>query len=170
MQENYEVPWWLVLVQGISALIIGIFLLAAPGATTFFLIQFLGIYWMISGIFQIVAIFIDKTAWGWKLFAGILGILAGFAVINHPLWSTFLVPTVLVIFLGIQGIIFGGIGLFQAFKGAGWGSAVLGGLSVLFGILLLGSPLIAALALPWVFGILAVVGGILGIIAAFKLK
>jgi len=170
MQENYEVPWWLVLVQGISALVIGIFLLGAPGATTFFLIQFLGIYWLISGIFQIVAIFIDKTAWGWKLFAGILGVLAGFAVINHPLWSTFLVPTVLVIILGIQGIIFGGIGLFQAFKGAGWGAAVLGGLSVLFGILLLASPLIAALALPWVFGIFAVVGGILGIIAAFKLK
>ena len=170
MQENYQVPWWLVLIQGISALVIGIFLLTAPLATTFFLIQFLGIYWLIGGIFQIVAIFIDKTAWGWKLFAGILGILAGFAVINHPLWSTVLVPTTLVIILGVEGLIFGIVGLFQAFKGAGWGTAVMGGLSILFGSLLLGSPFLSALALPWVFGVFAVAGGILGIIAAFKMK
>lgn len=170
MPEKYEVPWWLVLIQGIAALIIGIFLLTAPVATTFFLIQFLGIYWMISGIFQIVAIFVDNSAWGWKLFAGILGILAGFAVINHPLWSTVLVPTVLVIVLGVQGLITGIIGLISAFKGAGWGAGVLGGLSILFGILLLGSPFIAALALPWVFGIFAVAGGIIGIVAAFRLK
>ena len=170
MPEKYEVPWWLVLIQGIAALIIGIFLLTAPVATTFFLIQFLGIYWLIGGIFQIVAIFIDNSAWGWKLFAGILGILAGFAVINHPLWSTVLVPTVLVIILGVQGLITGIIGLISAFKGAGWGAGVLGGLSILFGILLLGSPFIAALALPWVFGIFAVAGGIASIIAAFRLK
>ena len=41
---------------------------------------------------------------------------------------------------------------------------------ILFGILLLGSPFVAALALPWVFGIFGIVGGIAGIIAAFKMK
>ncbi|HBX68326.1 MAG TPA: hypothetical protein DEH25_02770 [Chloroflexi bacterium] len=170
MQENYEVPWWLVLIQGISALVIGFFLLTAPAATTLFLVQFLGIYWLVSGIFQIVAIFIDKSAWGWKLFSGLLGILAGFAVINHPLWSTVLVPTTLVIILGIQGLVVGGIGLFSAFKGGGWGAGVMAALSIIFGVLLLSSPFIAALALPWIFGIFAVLGGILGIVAAFKMK
>jgi uncharacterized membrane protein HdeD (DUF308 family) len=170
MEENKIIPWWLVLIQGISALIIGIFLLTAPLATTFFLVQFLGVYWLVSGIFQIVAIFVDQTAWGWKLFAGILGVLAGFAVINHPLLAPFLVTNVLVIILGIQGIIVGIIGLVQAFQGAGWGAGIMGGLSILFGILLLASPFAAALALPWVFGVFAVVGGIAGIIAAFRLK
>jgi uncharacterized membrane protein HdeD (DUF308 family) len=46
----------------------------------------------------------------------------------------------------------------------------LGGLSILFGILLLANPIAATLALPWVFGIFGVIGGIMGIIAAFKLK
>jgi uncharacterized membrane protein HdeD (DUF308 family) len=134
------------------------------------LVQFLGIYWLVGGIFQIIAMFLDSTAWGWKLFMGILGILAGISVLNHPLWSTFLVPTVLVVILGIQGLVSGIIGLFMAFKGAGWGAGILAGISVLFGILLLTSPLVAALALPWVFGIFAVAGGIAGIIAAFQMK
>jgi uncharacterized membrane protein HdeD (DUF308 family) len=168
--QSVEIPWWLVLIQGIFALIIGVFLLIAPGKTTFFVVQFLGIYWLISGIFQIIGIFIDSTAWGWKLFGGVIGILAGFAVLNHPLWSTYLVPNVLVIIMGITGIIMGIVSLVQAFQGAGWGTGILGGLSILFGILLLASPIAATLALPWVFGIFGVIGGILGIIAAFKLK
>lgn len=168
--QTAEVPWWLVLIQGIFALVIGILLLIAPGKTTFFVVQFLGIYWLISGIFQIVAIFIDSTSWGWKLFGGVIGILAGFAVINHPLWSTFLVPNVLAIIIGITGIIMGIVSLVQAFQGGGWGPGILGGLSILFGILLLANPIAATLALPWVFGIFGIIGGVLGIIAAFKLK
>jgi uncharacterized membrane protein HdeD (DUF308 family) len=168
--QSVEVPWWLVLVQGIFALIIGFFLLIAPGKTTFLVVQFLGIYWLISGIFQIIGMFIDHSNWGWKLFGGVIGILAGFAVLNHPLWSTYLVPNVLVIIMGITGIIMGIVSLVQAFQGGGWGVGILGGLSILFGILLLANPIAATLALPWVFGIFGIIGGILGIIAAFKLK
>lgn len=170
MEDVKEVPWWLVLIQGIAALILGLFLISSPGATLFILIQFLGIYWLISGIFQIIGMFIDSTAWGWKLFAGIIGILAGIAVLNHPLWSALLVPTVLVFILGIQGIIVGIVGIVTAFKGAGWGAGILGALSIVFGIVLLANPILGAAALPWVLGIFGIVGGIAGIIAAFKMK
>ncbi|HIE57277.1 MAG TPA: HdeD family acid-resistance protein [Anaerolineales bacterium] len=168
--QTVEVPWWLVLLQGISALIIGLSLLIAPGATTLFVVQFLGIYWLISGIFQIVGIFVDDTSWGWKLFGGVIGILAGFAVLNHPLWSTFMVPNVLATMIGVFGIISGIVSLMQAFQGAGWGVGVLGGLSILFGMLLLAHPIAATLSLPWVFGIFGVFGGTMSIFAAFKLK
>ncbi len=170
MEDVKEVPWWLVLIQGIAALILGLFLISSPGATLFILIQLLGIYWLISGIFQIIGMFIDSTAWGWKLFAGIIGILAGIAVLNHPLWSALLVPTVLVFILGIQGIIVGIVGIVTAFKGAGWGAGILGALSIVFGIVLLANPILGAAALPWVLGIFGIVGGIAGIIAAFKMK
>jgi uncharacterized membrane protein HdeD (DUF308 family) len=164
------IPWWLVLLQGIAALIIGIFLLASPGATLLILIQFMGIYWFVSGIFSIVAIFIDSSGWGWKLFSGILGIIAGIIVIQNPLWSTLLVPTVLVIIIGVQGLIMGIIGLIQAFQGAGWGAGVLGALSIVFGLVLLFNPVIGAAVLPWVLGIFGIVGGIISIIAAFRLR
>ena len=169
--EGQMVPWWLVLLQGIAAVIIGLLLITATGQTIAFLVVFLGFYWLISGIFAIVGIFVDPSQWGWKLFMGILGIIAGLIVIQHPIWSAILVPKVLVIVIGIQGIIIGIIGLIQAFQGAGWGVAVLGVLSIVFGIILLANAMIAALvALPIVLGVFGIIGGVLAIIAAFQLK
>jgi uncharacterized membrane protein HdeD (DUF308 family) len=163
-------PWWLVLLEGIALLILGGLLLIKPGMTTVIFIQFMGIYWLIAGIFQIIGIFLDSSMWGWKLFAGILGIIAGIIVIQHPVWSPVVVASTLIIILGIQGIIYGGIGLYQAFKGAGWGAGILGALSILFGIYLLANIGQAALVLPWVVGILAIVGGIAAIVIAFRMK
>jgi uncharacterized membrane protein HdeD (DUF308 family) len=169
-QSNKSIPWWAVLVQGIFALILGVLLLSNPVATTATVVQFLGFYWVIGGIFQIVAMFLEPSMWGWKLLGGILGILAGTAVINHPIWSTILVPTVMVIFLGVNGLIIGFISLAQAFKGGGWMAGILGVISIMISLALLGSPMISALALPWVYGMIGVVGGLIAIYSAFKLK
>ena len=163
-------PWWVVLLEGIAAVIIGISLLATPLKTTAFLIQVLGWYWLITGIFSIVSIFIDHTAWGWKLFSGILGVIVGILVVNNPLVSTVLIPTTLVWILGFFGIIIGVITLIQAFQGGGWGAAILGVLSIIFGILLILNPIASAIALPWVVGVFAIVGGIAAIFTSFRLK
>ncbi len=165
-----SVPWWLVLIEGIAAIIIGILLLIQPGMTAAVLVQVLGIYWFITGILSIVGIFIDSSAWGWKLFVGILGIIAGILILQHPLWSTVLIPTTIIIVLGIEGIIIGIVNIVRAFQGAGFGTGILGALSILFGIILLANPVIGAFALPIVLGIFAIVGGILAVIAAFRLK
>src|SRR5690242_6668938 len=86
-------PWWVVLLEGIAGVIIGICLLISPGMTTLVLVQFLGFYWLFCGILSLVSLFVDRTAWGWKLVGGILGIIAGLIVIRHPLWSAVLIPT-----------------------------------------------------------------------------
>jgi uncharacterized membrane protein HdeD (DUF308 family) len=161
-------PWWAVLLQGIFALIIGLLLLTNTAATTVVIVQFIGIYWLVSGIFALVGLFIDRSYWGLKLIAGILGIVAGIAVMQHPWWSSILLPTILVIFLGVDGLIKGVMELIAAFQGGGWGAGILGILSILIGILLLGSPIVAGLALPWVFGVLGIVGGIAAIFMAFQ--
>ena len=168
--EEKLVPWWVVLIQGIAAIIIGVLLLVNPRITTVVLIQFLGIYWFIVGIIDIVRIFIDISMWGWKLFSGIIGILAGIAIIQYPLWASFLVPGVLVWVFGFFGIIIGIIGLIQAFQGAGWGAGILGILSILFGLLLIFNALYASLTLPFIFGILAIVGGLAALVMAFQMR
>jgi len=168
--EGRLVPWWVVLIEGIAAIIIGILLLVSPAITTIVLIQFLGIYWFIVGIIDIVRIFMDSSMWGWKLFSGLIGILAGIAIIQYPLWATLLVPTTLVWVFGFFGIIIGVIGLIQAFQGAGWGAGILGVLSVLFGLLLITNAFVASLTLPFIFGILALVGGVAALVMAFRLR
>ncbi len=168
--EEKVVPWWLILIEGIAAFVVGMLLLAKPGMTTAILVQIVGIYWFIAGILSIVSIFIDSSAWGWKLIVGLLGIAAGLLIIRHPLWSAVLVPTTLIIVLGIEGVIIGAVNIFRAFKGAGWGAGILGALSIIFGILLIANPGMGAIALPFVLGIFAIVGGIMAVVAAFRMR
>lgn len=164
--------WWIFLLQGIATLILGLLLLISPGMTLVVLVTFMGIWWLVGGIFSIVGIFLpDRSVpWGWFLFNGILGILAGIAVLNHPLLATVLIPTVLVIFIAVDGIIFGVIGLIQAFQGGGLGSGVWGVISIIFGIILLTRPLAAAGVVPIVAGIFGLIGGVALIVLALRLR
>ena len=163
-------PWWLVLLEGIALLILGLLLLANPRQTSVIVVQVLGLYWLFAGILSIIRIFVDSASWGLKLFAGIVGILAGILVLEYPLWSTFLVGNTLIIVLGIAGIIIGAINIYHAFKGAGWGAGILGAISIILGFVLLANIWIFRLSLPWMIGILALIGGIVAIVGAFRLK
>ena len=169
--QSVSIPWWLVLLEGIAAVIIGLFLLTAPGITLLFLVQVTGFFWLIGGVLRIVSIFVDSSLWGWKLVGGIIGVLAGIVVLQHPLWSTLLLPAIYVIILGIQGIIVGATSLVVAFRGGGWGAGILGALSIVFGIVLLLDPVFIGIAvLPFVLGAFALVGGIAAIIGSFRLR
>jgi uncharacterized membrane protein HdeD (DUF308 family) len=163
-------PWWLVLLEGIVAIVVGLLLLSSPAITTAVMVQVLGIYWFVAGIFQIISIFLDSTAWGWKLFAGIVGIIAGFYIINHPILSPILVTETIVLLLGLGGLIIGVINIVRAFQGEGWGIGLLGVISIILGLVLLGNQLIASLSLPFTIGILALIGGVFAVIQAFRLR
>ena len=106
------IPWWLVLLEGLASLIIGIYLIASPIATTIILVRLLGWYWLFLGITTIATIFMDKTNWIWRAISGMLGILAGLAVIGHPFLSALLVPEIFVIIVGVLVVCFGFIRLF----------------------------------------------------------
>ncbi len=174
--QSRQRPWWLTLLTGISALILGIFFLwgaAGPAkkADVFLmLVTFLGIWWLVQGIFDIVAIFIDRSMWGWKLFMGIISILAGWYVLAYPLAAAIALPRVLVLILGIWGLMYGVMLIIMAFSGGGWGAGILGGLGILFGLALIADygTLFSGLAMLWSMAVLGVVGGIVLIIQAFR--
>ncbi len=165
-------PWWIVLVEGIFALIFGIFLITAPGSTSVFLVTVLGFYWLIRGIFSIIEIFIPNTGthWGWLLFMGILGIIAGMVVLRHPVYATVFVGTFLIIFLAVDALIMGIVGLIRAFTGAGWGPGILGVLTIIIAIFLFANVYGAALALPFIIGAFLIVGGIFAIFFSFRVR
>lgn len=153
--------WWLALLQGIAAILLGFMLFTAPGATLVTLITFLGFYWLITGVLAVVRVFVDRSAsWVWSLLIGIIGILAGISVLNHPALAAVTIPTVLVIIIGVEGLIMGVFELIRGFQGAGAGAFILGIFHVLIGLLLLGRPMAAALAVPLVFGIILIIEGV----------
>jgi uncharacterized membrane protein HdeD (DUF308 family) len=118
-----------------------------------------------------VRIFTDRAVpWIWSLLVGVVGIAAGVLVLRHPLLAALTAPTVLVIILGAQGLVMGVFDIIGGLKGGGIGSLILGAINVLVGLLLLGSPVAAALAVPLVFGVLLLVQGIALVIWAFRLR
>jgi uncharacterized membrane protein HdeD (DUF308 family) len=163
-------PWWVTLAAGIAMIFVGLLLLAAPAATTAVLVQLLGWYWLVDGIVRLVSIFIDRSGWGWKLCMGILGIILGIAVIQHPLWSTILVPATMVLVVGFLGMSIGVLQLISAFRGAGWGTGILGAFSIMLGLILMFNPLPGVIALPFILGFLALAGGVVAPVVALGLR
>ncbi len=163
-------PWWLLLIQGILALILGAYLLAYPLQTLMVLIVFLGAYWFVSGIFTLVGAATDASHRGMKILLGILGIILGLLILAYPYYSTFLVPYVFTIMVGIFALIYGFIALYGAFTGKGWGIGILGILSIIFGLLILANPIASTIAVPFVFGIFGVVFGFAAIVGSFFVR
>lgn len=163
--------WWVFLLEGIAALIFGGLLLAAPAATLVALAVFLGFYLLFIGVLELVRVFVDRSQpWIWSLVIGILGIVAGIIVLNHPALTALAIPTTVVVYLGVVSLVMGVVGLIGGFTGGGVGSFLLGIVSILIGILLLGAPMATALAVPFVFGILLLIEGVALIVYAFRVK
>jgi uncharacterized membrane protein HdeD (DUF308 family) len=169
-RSGETLPWWVVLVEGILVALFGLLLVVAPGASLFFMVQLLGLYLFIAGIFRIMGIFLDASFWGWKLVAGVLCIIAGLAVLRHPLWSTIAAPAGLVIIVGFLAMLQGAAGLVVAFQGGGWGMGILSVLGILLGLILVINPLIGVAALPFVLGFFMLIGGVGAVVQAFRMR
>ena len=170
--------WWLALLRGVAVLVLGIMMMSRPGMTVVLLIQFMGAYWLVDGIFTIINSIRGRAAvadWGWGMFVGILSVIAGTIVFSRPLAAAMLTTTFVVYFIAIAALVSGvssivtGVRLRREITKE-W-SMILSGLLYLgFGLLLLGRPLVSAASLVWLLGIFATVGGIGMIVVSFRIR
>src|SRR5215211_770056 len=160
----------MVLVEGIVVALLGAFLLIAPVASLVFLMELLGLYLLMAGIFRIIGIFLDSSSWGWKLGAGILCLIAGLAILSNPLWSTTLASRWLVILVGFLAMLQGAAGLVVAFQGGGWGMGLLSVLGILLGLILVINPLIGVATLTLILAIFMLIGGVGAVVQALRIR
>jgi uncharacterized membrane protein HdeD (DUF308 family) len=163
-------PWWLLLIWGIFTLLIGCMFLINPGQTMALFIVFLGAYWLVGGLITVGSLIVDRSNMGWKIFLSVINILAGILILMYPLYSTIFVFTFLIIFIGFWACFIGVAHIYHAFISKDAGNAVLGIISMIFGVLLLINPFIAAALLPFVFGGFAIVSGLASVYFAFAAK
>ncbi|MFD1295007.1 HdeD family acid-resistance protein [Lutibacter holmesii] len=163
--------------KGIILLVTGIVLLVFPRTTLATLIFVLGVYWLIDGVSTIVSSFRARkyqSSWGWSLFTGILGAVAGLVVLSKPMLSSVLTTSFLMWFLGVSAIIYGFSGLFTGLKlpkGNRKSSMIWGGIfSILFGVILISSPYLSALTIVYTIGVIAIIGGISILYVGSKMK
>jgi uncharacterized membrane protein HdeD (DUF308 family) len=178
LKELFSTIWWLVLLRGVVVLLMGILLVSRPLPTIIVLFYLLGFYWFFDGIFTLIESIRGRKShkdWGWGVFIGIISALAGIVVFTQPYISavigvSFVIYLVAIMVL-ISGIwsIFTGIRLRKVVSNE-WSMIIGGIISVLFAILLMSNPLVSAMTLVWLIGVFALVGGIVLIVVAFRIR
>ncbi len=166
--------WWILALRGVFAIILGLIALFFPGiALRAFIIVF-GVYAIIDGIAAVVIAIQERgslSRWGWVLFEGIIGILAGIVAFVYP----GLTALVLLYIIAFWAIVTGIMEIVAAFAIRGfaareWALGIAGILSILFGILLIIRPGAGILAILWLVGIYSIIFGILFIVRAFQMR
>jgi uncharacterized membrane protein HdeD (DUF308 family) len=166
--------WGWLLMLGVFTLLFGVVLLVWPGKTLVVIAAFLGIYLLLSGIFQIVAGFattgLDGGMRALAIVAGIVSVLLGlfaFRSITHSV-------VLLVLLIGFGWLFRGLVRMIAAIAdkttvARGWQIAE-GLLGALAGVVILVWPAPSLQVLAWVSGVILVLLGLIEVFAAFKVR
>lgn len=174
MSSLFTQYWWIFLLRGVFAVLLGILALLMPGITFTTLVIFLGAYILVDGVFSVItAISGRKTMeyWGWVLAIGLLSIVAGILTFFYP----FLTGTALIYLVGCWAMLIGlleiivAVRLRKVIRGEGW-YILAGILAIAFGILLLANPIAGAITLTLIFGVYALLFGVMLIWLAIRFR
>lgn len=168
--------WWLLAIRGLLLIVLGMYALLQPGMTLVVFCYVMGAFLAADGILAILA---GATGWvrsrTWTALRGLLILLVGLGIMAWPALIGSVAALTLVYFIAAGLVVGGGLQIAAAIQqrksieGEGW--IILDGvLTLLFGVVLILMPLLAAGALIMVAGIAAVVFGGTAVSTAFRLK
>lgn len=165
--------WWLEVLRGVAAIILGILAFVWPGIVLLTLVLFWGAFALVDGVLAIIAAVKGGNPmprW-WLAIAGIAGIAAGALTFLMPGLTALVLVTFIAVWAIILGVmeIYGAIKLRKEIDGE-WFLILNGALSVVFGILLLWRPGIGAVALVYIIGAYAIIFGVIHVMFGLKLK
>ncbi len=162
--------WWSFLVQGVVMIAIAILVLVQPST----LIMLIGAYAVIDGILKLVAAMGSEEGGQSRILALVIAavsIVAGIIILTSPVFAAGL----LTLIIAIWAIVVGAMLLIWAFRlrkdaQNEWLMIVFGGVSILFGLLVLANIQDGVLALRTLFFIYMLVGGVLAIALALRIR
>jgi uncharacterized membrane protein HdeD (DUF308 family) len=166
--------WWIIVLQGLAAVIFGLLALTRPGATLAALILVIGFWALIDGILAFFGMFgaADTTEpwWMWLLHA-LVSIGIGLVILRWPGVTGLMLLLLIAYWAILRGLltILAAIALRRELKGEFW--LILAGIiSVVFGAWVVISPAEGALAVIWAIGLYALAFGIADILAGMRLR
>jgi uncharacterized membrane protein HdeD (DUF308 family) len=167
--------WLLNLIRGIVALVVGILILGWPSVGDRLFVNFLAIFWLLSGLMSLQWGFSVHQRRGLWLVAGIAGIVVGAALLLRFSYQRYLDPGQAVRILGALALFVGLINILGGFRTPDMsreqaiGRMLLGVFEVGLGVVLIIidalGPLSKLIAGGWAF-----VGGILLILQALQMR
>jgi len=162
--------WWVLLLRGILLIIIGLLAFVSPLVW----VTFVGIYILVDGVIMLMSGFSDQPAGQrhWPLvILGVLGLIAGLLILWNPALGAITLTTIIAVWAVIGGIltIVSALRVREEIDNEWW-LVLSGALSIIFGILVFQNVLAGILTIAWVFGVFAVVVGVLSIALAFRVR
>jgi uncharacterized membrane protein HdeD (DUF308 family) len=113
--KKVHTDWWVLLLEGLLGIAVGLVTFWAPGITAISLLWYLAFWAILSGIFEIVtALRLRKEirGEGWLMLAGLASIVFGVLLLARPGAGALAVIT----FIGAYALVLGVILLMAAFK------------------------------------------------------
>lgn len=168
--------WWIILLRGMAAILLGIGAFMQPGMTAVFFTTLLAAYVLVDGVFALIGGIMGKTASrGWSIVSGLLAILAGGLVLAQPLLATGLSTFMMMLMLATGLIVSGVTGIWAAIRlrkelDGSWMLMLVGLVPLLFGAIVLANPFVTVLTLISISAIFAILSGIALIFLAFRIK
>jgi uncharacterized membrane protein HdeD (DUF308 family) len=162
--------WWVLMIRGILLIIIGILAFIAPETW----IYFVGAYALIDGMVMLFSGFGDQppgqSRWPLIIF-GILGLIAGLILLWRPDIGGLTLTYVIAIWAIVGGIltIISALRLREEIDNEWW-LIISGVLGIIFGILVFNNVIAGFLAIATVFGVFAILMGILSIVLSFRVR
>ena len=160
--------YWVPLVRGMFAIMLGLALVFQPDKSRPMLVNFMGFYWLMAGIMSIRWGVSGERARGMPVVAGIVGVLAGLVVITRNLVGGLVSEIVVLYLLGTVILLTGLLHAFGGFRKGqdssrqwSWGGLLLGIFEVVLGGMLIIAPLERGTAMSWAASIWAVIGGLM---------
>lgn len=164
--------WWLVLLIGLVSVVVGVIMLIRPFTAVNIAAIILGIWLLVSGIFQLIQAFngtLETTTRVLSAITGVVGIVLGiicFESVENRI-------SLLVLFIGIWWVLRGIMQVLVGATRAGGGGGIdifLGVLGIIAGVIVLVWPIGSLTVLTLVIGVWLVVLGIFEVIAAFRVR
>ena len=165
--------WWAIVLRGVIAMLFGIVALAAPGTVLLSLAFFFGIYVLIDGVLGLAGSVRAVAAhrhWGALLAEAVLNIIMGLIALILPGAAVL----AFVLLMAAWALISGGLMLTAAVKlhasHGRWWLGLGGGVSMLWGILLVLAPMLGAVVVTWWLGAYAIIFGISLLACGWRLR
>ena len=174
-----QVMFWVTFMRGILAMTLGMALLIQPDKVRSFLITSMGIFWLVGGVMSIRWGLSGKRTRGLPLLAGVVGVLAGITAISRRFLQldSLVSETLIITILGVAILLTGVMHLIGGFRTGedasrqwSWMSFILGLFEFVLGGALIMEPLDQGLVIYFGASIWAMLGGLILIVDALRLR
>ncbi len=172
-----NISFFVTLLRALFAVTLGIALIFQQDKTRPILANFMGMYWLASGVISLRFGATGRRARGLPLLAGVVGVFAGAAMLGRSVAGEYIAEEIIFAVLGIMIILTGFLHIFGGFRTElgerrrwSWKSFLLGLFEIVLGVLLIVEPLEQGAFIYIAASVWALIGGLILVGDALRIR